>query len=1133
MAIHGYNLRNAKGTPTTTPISKLNASVVTKIQAPSYQLQLKHVIGTTAKSPPGLATCAARNTFAYSAGSVAVLAFVNESGDVSRRYYRARPAVVPINPPDSFYATPNTTPTRMRQSLITPRREREQLTPNRTLLEDENARTWTARERIKSVSCVALSSNGRYLAVGETGYNPRILLYSTSTEASTELPLSVINEHSLGVKCIAFSPDSRYLATLGESNDGFLFIWNVNPKTGVVQLCATNKCTTNVCHMAWCGQNLITVGTRHVKVWPLPWSEKGSPRKSRLRDIVEASPTTRPVPLSGRNCLLGDLVDVTFTCVATVSDDLAVVGTDIDTLCLIDLSKNPTELKPLLDRCHGGIVAVRSGQQRLVWAGMDEGLHTADLQDLLVQRQSQMAKPVLSRSSRRETASRVTPRSTLRQSLGLSQLSQTGTTALGCMSRHNIYIDTDSNLVISPAATDQCSSKPKHLCSHNEPVIRGVQALPHTSGLGAFFTWSKTGEVRFWNSDSTLRRVEQIELGDATELEDAASNELIVLRLFNDILVSGDRYGVLKLTQCNSWNTVHIARAHSAEVSDIAMTSESKYVATCSRDRMVQVFSLSDAKLDLLQTSDDHIAAVTQVCFNNNGDTLLSSSADRTIVVRGKVSRQNADDLLTAFLQLRIITVKASPLAMVLAPSTDCIMYVSTLDRSISKIDYSSGTILDTFKTADTDADDHAVLNDIRIVDSRTSSASQSLLIACSSTDKSVRLYDLQKQTLISKESSHTQGVSAVTLLDNNLPDQQTDSLTEFVSVGLDGTIMLWAAVPTTSHAVTPNIELSRAEAEPMYGTNNTPAKNSPATLPPLRKVLTKLDLAEFARDLPATSPRSRAQSPVAKLRRKGSKLALTSSVLESGENIPPSQQRRASADDRVKSERRSPSPPAYATRRQKAPLVRGEISKDFYTRQSEWLKKSPSPEPNNTPSTIKPEQVANKAKLRRPPSVPSDLRNRNGVPDRRASTTVGPSDASATSIATEQVVRALQTYHKRLQVAPEPFDLTHVESELEALLSLVKAKKAGSKRVVPEIPQRSTSTTQRLKLRRQNTTIPTMTAPATQSYESLSSSTTSPTTFSDGSRLSGIAEADTTSKTLANVDVVTHLFRQVSLAGT
>jgi len=639
-----------------------------------------------------------------------------------------------------------------------------------------------------------------------------------------------------------------------------------------------------------------------------------------------------------------------------------------------------------------------------------------------------------------ELGPRLPKRSALRQSLGLSQLSPTGTIAVSCLTKHTICIDTESNLVLSETDAEEQPEKQRPLSAHNEPVA-GVQPLDAAAGLGAFFTWSKNGEVRFWSDDAQLLRVEQIELDEGSEIEDAASNELKVLRHSQrGVFVSGDRFGVLKLTKCENWELLHTARAHSAEVNDICFDSPSDFVATCSRDRMVQVFRLQNTNLDLLQTTDDHIAAVNQLTFSHDGGALLSCSSDRTIVVREKVSRDYGRETLVAFLQTRIVTIKSSPLSMCLVPGKDGLLYVSALDRHITKIDFLTGTVLESFKVTEADSDDHAVLNSIQVATSLELGKLRDILVGCSSTDKSVRVYDLQKQHLVSKENAHTEGISDIALLVNST-EQESASKKAFVSTGLDSTIMLWSVVPNAQVALTPAVELTQDQAMSNYDSDITPAKASPATLPPLRKVLTKLDIANFVKDTPLRSPSRRDPSPARPgLKRKGSRLALaTSAIEEADENTSPALRRRASADDRAKLERRSPSPPAYATRRQRKPSARGEVTKDFFTRQSEWLSKSP--ESQDTPAG-KQETKANKARLRRPPSVPTDLRARAKAQERRMSTAGASSESSSINMASEQICRMLRTYKKKMDASGIDFDLNDVEAELESTLQIVRQKK-------------------------------------------------------------------------------------------
>lgn len=84
------------------------------------------------------------------------------------------------------------------------------------------------------------------------------MIFSTDKDAASDIPLSILHEHTFGVRSLAFSSNSLYLASLGDANDGFLFVWSVNLKNGSTKLHSTNKCTAHVRDMHWMGQTLIT-----------------------------------------------------------------------------------------------------------------------------------------------------------------------------------------------------------------------------------------------------------------------------------------------------------------------------------------------------------------------------------------------------------------------------------------------------------------------------------------------------------------------------------------------------------------------------------------------------------------------------------------------------------------------------------------------------------------------------------------------------------------------------------------------------------------------------------------------------------------------------------------------------------
>ncbi|KAJ1656676.1 hypothetical protein IWQ61_003792 [Dispira simplex] len=153
----------------------------------------------------------------------------------------------------------------------------------------------------KPVACLAFSTDGQYLAVGETGPRPRVLVW----DWQQQILLAELESHRFGVVAVLFSPDSRYLVTVGKPHDGFLHVWDWPREIRV----ASNRITTRVCNIAYApdGTFFVTVGVRHVKFWylrPIPDSD----RAIETIDVLE-----------GRAGLLGQWRNSTFVGVAVLN----------------------------------------------------------------------------------------------------------------------------------------------------------------------------------------------------------------------------------------------------------------------------------------------------------------------------------------------------------------------------------------------------------------------------------------------------------------------------------------------------------------------------------------------------------------------------------------------------------------------------------------------------------------------------------------------------------------------------------------------------------------------------------------------------------------------------------------------
>jgi WD40 repeat protein len=588
--------------------------------------------------------------------------------------------------------------------------------------------------------------------------------------------------------------------------------------------------------------------------------------------------------------------------------------------------------------------------------------------------------------------------------------------------------------------------------------------LPDQAAQGSFFTWSKNGEVKFWNSDGEMLKKEYLDLDENHLDGDNCENELSRMRYLpeSSCFVAGDRFGLLTLIQSPDWHVAHAIRAHGAEITSIAVHDAQSLVSTCSRDRMVQLFRLEGKVFELLQTMDDHVGSVNQVLFAPNGEKLLSCSTDRSLVIRDRVLREQDGVQTPVFLSTKVLTLRGSPLSMTI--STENMLNVSTMDRRVTKIDYSTGAVVDSFKVGDPESDDTVFLNSMVCCSNpEYPDGQEKWLVGFSSLDKSIRVYGEKNLGLLGRESGHTEGVSDIVLLEHS-EDQLLGRQCTIVTTGLDGTIMIWKISRAISLFPSPESpERPPGLGISSYESDSGMAKQSPASLPPLRKVLTKMDITELTRASGLGSPSSPRSLSPARLKRKTSRLALSTTV-EDVEDTPTKasigsvNHGKSAKGDHVSDSRRSasPPPPPRSMSRPRKQRSQTELSKDLASRNAaERVDRSPSPPPFPIPTTPKGRQKSNNGRLRRPPSVPSDLRSQALVAAGRRQSMSQASDFGSLGMATEQASRMLRTYRKKLTNTKEEttvVDLDDLEDEVCELLKIIRQRRGRTQPSMPPI---------------------------------------------------------------------------------
>ena len=175
-----------KITPSNSPVLRPSARSPLKPSPYQSTLSLQTVIGTTTSTPNGFSCHEPSRSFALCVGSAAILAEIEFDSSINQRFFRARPTANAVNPVVSFYnpASAPSTPDNRSRSTLAGR-------SNGTLYgasspadwgDANGSKTWTSRERIKAVTSVAISPNGRFLSVGEVGLHVSLFLIGRNAD---------------------------------------------------------------------------------------------------------------------------------------------------------------------------------------------------------------------------------------------------------------------------------------------------------------------------------------------------------------------------------------------------------------------------------------------------------------------------------------------------------------------------------------------------------------------------------------------------------------------------------------------------------------------------------------------------------------------------------------------------------------------------------------------------------------------------------------------------------------------------------------------------------------------------------------------------------------------------------------
>jgi len=170
----------------------------------------------------------------------------------------------------------------------------------------------------RAVSCLAISASGKWLASGQEthmGFNATCIIWNLETFE----PVHRLQLHKGKVQDLAFSPNERFLATLGGRDDNKLVIWDVESGAAICGASAANETTNTVRFFNHSDSMLVTGGHYNLRVWAFDLAN----RKIRPAD-----------------CQLGQLKRVIHSISIDESDEFMYCGTATGDLLQVSLGPN-------------------------------------------------------------------------------------------------------------------------------------------------------------------------------------------------------------------------------------------------------------------------------------------------------------------------------------------------------------------------------------------------------------------------------------------------------------------------------------------------------------------------------------------------------------------------------------------------------------------------------------------------------------------------------------------------------------------------------------------------------------------------------------------------------------------------
>ncbi|XP_054711970.1 mitogen-activated protein kinase-binding protein 1-like [Uloborus diversus] len=645
----------------------------------------------------------------------------------------------------------------------------------------------------RNITTLSFSYDGKYLATGECGVVSHVRVWDVQKLSQ----VADLSGHKHGINCVAFSPNMKYVVSIGSQHDMVVNVWDWRNKQKV----ASNKvsCKVKAISFSAGGNYFVTVGNNHVKFWYLEYSRS---TKYKLE----------PVPLMGRSAILGDQRNNYFCDVACgrgESADSTFAVTKSGLLCEFNGRR-------LLDKWVELRIAMAYSVcvgENLILVGCSDGIvrcfSPLDLRFICTLPRPHYLGVDVSKGLTGRQVSCHPPASKYPDVIAVT-LDETNKKVTCVHSDHSLYVWD---------VKDVKKVGKSHSFLYHSACIWGVETypnLPESSPLpeGTFFTCASDDTIRIWNLDqkvfqnSALKRniychellkilytdPNLVFLCDIDFLP-AGTNEKLVnsydgrngvrclkIRPDGQHLASGDRSGNVRIYDLQYLELLCKIEAHDAEVlcleySNLQSSDSTQLLSSASRDRLIHLFD-AQKKYSFAQTLDDHTSSVTAAKFVRCDNDLffVSCGADKSVIFRKtkwkpqvKVTTEQTLTEKTTFYDMEQDVSQSYVLA-------------ACQDSKIRIYDVPSGKYVRSMPGAQGDGTLIKLAMD-----------PSGRYLATSSTDKTIYVYDYVSGLCVASMTGHSELVTGLKFMPSGK---------QLVSVSGDGCIFVWKLNIKTSQPV-------------------------------------------------------------------------------------------------------------------------------------------------------------------------------------------------------------------------------------------------------------------------------------------------------------------------------------------